>query len=89
MILVAKIDWRARLGNKAFWLALVPAVIVLVQFALEAVGIDFDATALEGRALDLVNAVFTLLASLGIVIDPTTKGFCDGAQKEGGGGEVM
>lgn len=59
---MAKIDWRARLGNKAFWLALVPAVLVLAQFALEAVGIDFDATALEGRAFDLVNAVFTLLA---------------------------
>lgn len=86
---MAKIDWRARLGNKAFWLALVPAILVLAQFALEAVGIDFDATALEGRAFDLVNAVFTLLAILGIVIDPTTKGFSDGAQKEGGEDEMM
>lgn len=80
---MAKIDWRTRLGNKAFWLALVPAVLVLVQFVLEAAGLDFDATALEGRALDLVNAVFTLLAILGIVMDPTTKGFPDGTQKEG------
>ena len=79
---MANIDWRARLGNKAFWLALVPAILVLAQFALEAAGIDCDATALEDRALDLVNAVFTLLAILGIVIDPTTKGFSDGTQKE-------
>lgn len=86
---MAKIDWKVRLGNKAFWLTLVPAVLMLVQFAFEVAGIDFDATALEDRVLDLVNAVFTLLAILGIVIDPTTKGFSDATQKKREEDEVI
>lgn len=75
--MVAKIDWKARLSNKAFWLALVPALFVLAQFVLRAAEVEMDLSEMQGRALDLVNSVFTLLAILGIVVDPSTEGLSD------------
>ena len=74
---MAKIDWRARLSNKAFWLALVPTLFVLAQFVLRAAEVEIDLSEMQGKALDLVNAVFTLLAILGIVVDPSTEGIAD------------
>lgn len=52
---------------------------------LDASGID--AGAFEHKAIDLVNAAFTVLAILGIVVDPTTKGFSDGSRGEDDGKE--
>lgn len=78
-----KIDWSARLSNKAFWLALVPTLIVFAQFALKAAGVEFDASAAQADAIDLVNAAFTVLAILGIVVDTSTEGVSDKpAQKD-------
>ena len=38
---------------------------------------NLEVTALQGRLLDFVNAVFGLLAILGVVNDPTTRGLSD------------
>lgn len=68
------INWRVRIKNKAFWMAIIPAVLVLVQVVLAVFGISADFGELGNRLLDVVNAVFVVLAILGIVNDPTTDG---------------
>lgn len=75
-----KINWKVRIRNKAFWLALVPAVLLLVQAGAAVFGYTLDFGELGNRLLTFVNAVFAVLALLGIVNDPTTAGVKDSVQ---------
>lgn len=68
------INWKVRLKNKAFWLALIPAVLLLIQVAAGLFGFTLDLGELGNRLLALVNALFAVLAVLGVVNDPTTAG---------------
>lgn len=71
-------DWKTRIKNKAFWIALIPAVIVLIQVVGNIFGLDLsNLTGLRQQLIDVVNAVFVVLSILGVVIDPTTKGIRD------------
>jgi phi LC3 family holin len=75
---VLKMDWKTRIKNKAFWIALIPAVIVLIQVVGNIFGLDLsNLTGLSQQLIDVVNAVFVVLSILGVVIDPTTKGIKD------------
>lgn len=71
------INWKTRIRNKAFWLALVPAVLVLVQVCAAPFGYNWDFAGLQSQLIAIVNAIFVLLAILGIVVDPTTEGIGD------------
>lgn len=71
------INWGVRVRNRAFWLALIPAVLLLVQAVAAVFGYTLDLGALGDRLLAVVNAAFMVLAVLGIVTDPTTKGVED------------
>ena len=72
-----KINWRVRLVNKNFWLSLIPAVLLLIQAVGAPLGMTLDFGELGNQLLAIVNAVFAVLAILGIVQDPTTKGISD------------
>ena len=72
-----KVNWKVRIKNKVFWLALIPAVLLLVQTVCALFGVSTEVQTLETRLLDLVNAVFAVLAILGIITDPTTDGLSD------------
>lgn len=72
-----KINWIVRLKNKNFWLALVPAVLLLIQVVLAVFGVTIDIGDLGNKLLAVVNAAFAVLSILGIVTDPTTKGISD------------
>ena len=72
-----KINWTVRLKNKNFWIAMIPAVLVLIQYILAVFGVDINLGELGNRLLEVVNAVFVILALLGIVTDPTTEGVND------------
>lgn len=74
------INWKVRIKNKAFWLALIPAVLLVVQSVAAPLGYVADFSAIGEQAIVIVNAVFGLLAILGIVADPTTQGICDSEQ---------
>lgn len=74
------INWKVRIRNKSFWLALVPAVLLLVQVCAAPFGYAWDFGALSAQLAAIVNALFAVLAILGIVADPTTKGICDSEQ---------
>ena len=75
------INWRVRIKNRAFWLSLIPAALLLLQQALRLCGVDFDPGQLEGQLTGLIGTVFSILALLGIVADPTTPGIRDCCEK--------
>lgn len=71
------INWKVRVKNKAFWVALIPAVILVVQLVAGLFGWSIDLTDISGKLVAIVDAVFVVLMILGIVQDPTTKGIKD------------
>lgn len=73
-------NWKVRIKNKTFWLTMIPAVLLLVQVVAAVFGYSLDFGDLGNKLLAVVNAVFALLAILGIVNDPTTAGMTDSAQ---------
>lgn len=74
------INWKVRIKNKMFWLTMIPAVLLLVQVVAAVFGYTLDLGDLGNKLLAVVNAVFGILAMLGIVTDPTTAGLSDSAQ---------
>ena len=75
-----KINWKVRLKNKAFWLAIIPAVILLVQQVLAIFGVTLELAGIEEQLVGIVGTVFGILALVGIVTDPTTEGLGDSDQ---------
>lgn len=74
------INWTVRIKNKSFWLTLIPAVILLVQAVAALFGFQLELEGIQQQILDIVNAAFAVLAVLGIVTDPTTRGIGDSQQ---------
>jgi phi LC3 family holin len=77
------INWKVRVKNKAFWIALIPAVLLLIQAVLALFNVTIDVTGIEAKLLAIVEAVFLLLAILGIVVDPTTHSIGDSTRALG------
>ena len=75
-----KINFLARAKNKLFWMALIPALFLLVQMVAAIFGFNFDLSELQGRVVAAVDALFAVLVILGVVVDPTTEGLCDSEQ---------
>ena len=75
-----KINWKVRIKNKVFWLALIPALLLLAQVVAAVFGIDLNLDALGDKLLAVVNALFAVLTILGVVTDPTTVGISDSRQ---------
>ena len=74
------INWIARVKNKNFWVTLIPAVLLLIQSIAAVFGFTLDFGELGNQLLSVVNALFAVLAILGIVTDPTTAGIGDSKQ---------
>jgi len=74
-----KINWTVRLKNKSFWLAIIPAILLLVQVIAALFGFTLDLGELGNKLLAVVEAAFMVLAILGIVNDPTTASLNDSA----------
>lgn len=71
------INWKVRIKNKAFWIALIPALILLVQGVAAVFGFTLDLGDLGNRILAVIEAAFLVLSILGIVNDPTTESLSD------------
>ena len=74
------INWTVRIKNKTFWLALIPAVLLLIQVVAAVFGFTLDLGDLGDKLIAVVNALFAVLVILGIVTDPTTEGVRDSSQ---------
>ncbi len=71
------INWTVRIKNKNFWLAVIPAVLLLIQTVAAVFGYSLDLGEIGNRLIAVVNAVFGVLVVLGVVVDPTTAGVSD------------
>lgn len=74
---MSSINWLVRIKNKNFWLALIPAVLLLVQAVAALFGFELDLGTVGEQLQGVVNSLFVVLALVGIVNDPTTKGLKD------------
>lgn len=77
-----KINWKLRLFNKQFWLACVPAILLLIQAVLTPFGYKWDFGVLNEQIAAIINAAFGLLTILGIAYDPTTNGLKDSLEAQ-------
>ena len=68
------INWRVRLKNKNFWITFIPAMLMLIQVVLSIFGYSFEVEKVQGKLLDLVDAVLVIV---GVINDPTTVGLSD------------
>ena len=71
------LNLKIRIKNKEFWMALVPALFLLTQAVASLFGLSIDLAETQGKLILVIDAVFVVLAILGIVNDPTTKGLSD------------
>ena len=72
-----QINWKVRIKNKNFWLAIIPAVLLLIQAVAAIFGFTLNLSDIGAKLLDVVNATFVVLAIIGVVTDPTTEGVGD------------
>lgn len=75
-----KVNFKVRFKNKAFWVALIPALFLLLQQVLAIFGIEYDGTQLSEQLISIIGTLFAILALMGVVQDPTTKGVSDSDQ---------
>lgn len=74
------INWTVRFKNKNFWLAVIPAVLLLIQAVAAVFGYTLDLGDIGNKLIAVVNAAFGVLVVLGVVNDPTTAGIADSKQ---------
>ena len=74
------INWLVRFKNKNFWISFIPAALLLVQVVAALFGFELELGDIGDRLLAVVNALFAVLALLGVVQDPTTAGVSDSVQ---------
>lgn len=74
------INWLVRFKNKNFWISFIPAALLLVQVVAALFGFELELGDIGDRLLAVVNALFAVLALLGVVTDPTTAGVSDSTQ---------
>ena len=74
------INWLVRIKNKSFWIALIPAVLLLIQVVAAVFGITLDLGDLGNYLLSVDNAVFGVLTIFCIVVDPTSSGITNSEQ---------
>lgn len=70
-----KINWKVRLKNPMFWITVIPAAITLVYSVLGLFGIVPGVS--EKTLVNVVTTIISALTTVGVLIDPTTKGVCD------------
>lgn len=71
------INWRVRIKNRTWWIAMVPAVLLAIQEFCAIFGYQLDLTLFGENLIAFINAVFAVLVIMGVVIDPTTNGISD------------
>jgi uncharacterized membrane protein len=68
-----KIDLKARLKSKYFWIALGSTILLVGQ----TFGMDMSEIPVIGNYEEVVNTVFAMLIALGAAVDTSTPGIGD------------
>ena len=69
------INWKVRLQNKTWLLAMLAAIVAFVYQVLALC--DVVPAVSQDQVTQLVGVVINILVALGIVVDPTTTGVTD------------
>lgn len=69
------INWKLRLQNKTTLITLITTVVTFIYSILSLFGVTPSIA--QDQVLNLAVMVVSMLASLGIVVDPTTSGISD------------
>lgn len=72
-----RINWKLRFLSVKFWLALIPAILLVIQTVASVFGYQWDFVVLNQQLAAVINSIFAVLAILGVVTDPTTPGIGD------------
>ena len=75
-----KINWTVRIKNKAFWVTIIPAVLLLVQQICAMFGVELNISGVSNQLVSIVGTVFGILSLIGIVNDPTVATLSDSKQ---------
>ena len=75
-----KINWIVRLKNKAFWVAIIPAILLLAQQICSLFGVELNIAGLSDQLIAIVGTAFSVLTLVGIVNDPTVASLSDSEQ---------
>ena len=72
------INWKVRLKSGPCWVGLISLVLTFIYTLLNMAGVvpQFD----QKQILDIVVMLLQILAFIGVLTDPTTKGFSDSEQ---------
>ena len=75
-----KINWTVRIKNKAFWVTIIPAVLLLAQQICAMFGVELNIAGVSNQLVSIVGTVFGILSLIGIVNDPTVATLSDSKQ---------
>lgn len=75
-----KINWTVRIKNKAFWVAIIPAVLLLAQQICAIFGFELNVAGISEQLIAIIGTVFAILTLIGVVNDPTVDSLSDSAQ---------
>ncbi len=70
-----KINLKVRMKNPVFWLTIIPAVATCIYTVLGV--FDIVPTISEETVVNGFTALVTALTTLGVLVDPTTRGVSD------------
>lgn len=77
------INWKVRIRNRNFWITIVPALVLTVQLFANIFGVSLDFGDLGNRIVAFIDALFAVLAIIGVVNDPTVATLSDSGQAMG------
>lgn len=75
------INWKVRIKNPVFWVTIIPSIVSVVYLLLAAFGVTPSVT--ENVIIDGLLAVVGALTTVGVLVDPTTKGVSDSTRAMG------
>lgn len=70
-----KINWKVRLKNPVFWMTMIPALASFVYTVLGCFGVVPSIS--EDTLVNALTSIITALATVGVLVDPTTKNVSD------------
>lgn len=75
------INWKVRLRSGPFWVGLISLVLTFIYTLLNMAGIvpQFD----QKQVMDIIVMLLQILAFIGVLTDPTTKGIEDSERAMG------
>lgn len=75
------INWKVRIKNPVFWVTVIPGIVSVIYQILTIFGVTPSIT--ENVIVDGLLALVSALTTVGVLVDPTTKGISDSKQAMG------